>query len=98
VRTVRCLRVCEVEDRHLEQDAVEPAAPVAAEFAARRRFRCLVDPAELEAAFRRRDEVADAVRSAGYAYVALDLDGFRSGSLNEVLARSTLDASGERRV
>ena len=45
-----------------------------------------VDPAELEVAFRRRDEVAAAVRAAGYAYVALDLDGFRSGSLNEVLA------------
>jgi len=45
-----------------------------------------VDPAELEESFRRREEVAAAVRSAGYAYVALDLDGFRSGSLNEVLA------------
>jgi len=44
-----------------------------------------VDPGELEVAFRRRDEVAAAVRSAGYAYVTLDLDGFRSGSLNEVL-------------
>jgi uncharacterized protein len=44
-----------------------------------------VDPAELEVAFRRRDEVAAAVRSAGYAYVALDLEGFRSGSMNEVL-------------
>jgi len=47
-----------------------------------------IDPAELEAAFSRRDEVAGAVRSAGYAYVALDLDGFRSGSLNEVLGPS----------
>jgi len=45
-----------------------------------------VDPAELEQAFRLRAEVAGAVRAAGYAYVALDLDGFRSGSLNEVLA------------
>jgi uncharacterized protein len=44
-----------------------------------------VDPAELDLAFRRRDEVVAAVRSAGYAYVALDLEGFRSGSLNEVL-------------
>jgi pyridinium-3,5-biscarboxylic acid mononucleotide sulfurtransferase len=46
-----------------------------------------VDPAELELAFERRDEVAAAVRAAGYAYVALDLDGFRSGSLNEVLGQ-----------
>jgi len=44
-----------------------------------------VDAAELETAFGRRQELAAAVRSAGYAYVALDLDGFRSGSLNEVL-------------
>jgi uncharacterized protein len=44
-----------------------------------------VDPAELETAFGLRDEVVQAVRSAGYAYVALDLEGFRSGSMNEVL-------------
>jgi pyridinium-3,5-biscarboxylic acid mononucleotide sulfurtransferase len=30
----------------------------------------------------RRDEVVDAVRSAGYRYVTLDLEGFRSGNLN----------------
>lgn len=45
-----------------------------------------VDPSELEQAFRLRAEVTAAVRSAGYAYVTLDLEGFRSGSLNEVLA------------
>lgn len=45
-----------------------------------------VEPDELEQAFRLRHEVVGAVRSAGYAYVALDLEGFRSGSLNEVLA------------
>jgi uncharacterized protein len=44
-----------------------------------------VDAAELELAFDLRNEVAAAVRAAGYAYVALDLEGFRSGSLNEVL-------------
>lgn len=45
-----------------------------------------VDPSELELAFTLRDDMARVVRAAGYAYVALDLDGFRSGSLNEVLA------------
>ena len=45
-----------------------------------------VDPSELELAFALRAQVIAAVRSAGYAYVTLDLDGFRSGSLNEVLA------------
>jgi pyridinium-3,5-biscarboxylic acid mononucleotide sulfurtransferase len=34
----------------------------------------------------RRDEVVAAVRSAGFTFVALDLEGFRSGSLNRVLA------------
>ncbi|MCE2504798.1 MAG: ATP-dependent sacrificial sulfur transferase LarE [Chlorobi bacterium] len=33
------------------------------------------------------DEIDQAVRSAGYSYVALDLRGFRSGSLNERLTQ-----------
>jgi uncharacterized protein len=40
------------------------------------------DMAEL---FERRSEVVEAVRSAGYAFVALDLEGFRSGSMNRLL-------------
>jgi len=32
-----------------------------------------------------RDQVSKHFRSIGYNYVTLDLDGFRSGSLNEVL-------------
>ena len=35
-----------------------------------------------------RKRVADYFRSIGYSYVTLDLEGFRSGSLNEVLAAS----------
>ena len=31
----------------------------------------------------RRDEVTAAVHGAGYRYVTLDLDGFRSGNLND---------------
>jgi uncharacterized protein len=41
-----------------------------------------IDPGELEEAVARRTEVVEAVRAAGYRYVALDLEGFRSGSLN----------------
>jgi hypothetical protein len=33
----------------------------------------------------RRDEVVAAVRAAGFRFVALDLEGFRSGSLNRGL-------------
>ncbi len=40
---------------------------------------------ELGQALELRDRVVAAVKAAGYAYVALDLEGFRSGSLNRVL-------------
>ena len=40
---------------------------------------------DLEVAIRRRREVVDAVRGAGYRYVTLDLEGFRSGNLNAAL-------------
>ena len=41
-----------------------------------------LEPADLSSAVTRRDEVVRAVRSAGYRYVTLDLEGFRSGNLN----------------
>jgi uncharacterized protein len=41
-----------------------------------------LDTSELETAVARRNEVVAAVRSAGYTYVTLDLEGFRSGSMN----------------
>jgi pyridinium-3,5-biscarboxylic acid mononucleotide sulfurtransferase len=37
---------------------------------------------ELDDALTRRVEIVEAVRSAGYRYVTLDLEGFRSGNLN----------------
>ena len=45
-----------------------------------------LDIAELEAIMGRREEVVEAVRKAGYLYVTLDLEGFRSGNLNQMLA------------
>jgi len=50
-----------------------------------------VDTDDLKAAVERRRDVVDAVRGAGYRYVTLDLEGFRSGNLNDVLA---LNADG----
>jgi len=44
-----------------------------------------VDLAELPAMVDRREEVVRAVRAAGYRYVTLDLEGFRSGNLNDAL-------------
>lgn len=39
-----------------------------------------------------REEIVRAVRSAGYRYVTLDLEGFRSGNLNEALAATHQEA------
>jgi len=44
-----------------------------------------VPAARLAEVVARRHEVVEAVRAAGYRYVSLDLEGFRSGSLNRAL-------------
>jgi uncharacterized protein len=46
-----------------------------------------VPPDKLTDMIGQRDQIIDAVRAAGYHYVTLDLQGFRSGSMNEVLRR-----------
>ena len=40
--------------------------------------------ADMEIAFRRRDEVVAGLKKIGYLWVSLDLAGLRSGSLNDV--------------
>jgi uncharacterized protein len=47
-----------------------------------------VEPAVLGEVVARRDEVVRAVRGAGFRFVALDLEGFRSGSLNRGLPQA----------
>jgi uncharacterized protein len=42
---------------------------------------------ELERAVRTREQVVAVVRAAGYRYVTLDLEGLRSGNLNDALTR-----------
>lgn len=54
-----------------------------------------VPEADLEAAVAQRGEVVEAVRSAGFAFVALDLEGFGSGRLNRVLATADVRPSPE---
>lgn len=44
-----------------------------------------VPPERLEEAFGAREALVEAVRMAGYQYVTLDLEGYRTGSQNEVL-------------
>ena len=46
-----------------------------------------VAAADMEKVFARRAEIAAAVKAAGFLYAALDLEGFRSGSLNAALAK-----------
>lgn len=40
---------------------------------------------DMETAWQQRARIAEAVRSAGFAYAAQDLEGYRTGSMNEVL-------------
>ncbi len=47
------------------------------------------DPAEMPAAFEKRAAISDALKRAGFAYVSLDLEGYRTGSMNEVLPERT---------
>ena len=44
-----------------------------------------LSPADMSRALERRIELLAAVKRAGYRFVALDLAGFRSGSLNVLL-------------
>jgi uncharacterized protein len=46
-----------------------------------------VDPAQIEGALAHREEIIQAVKSAGYVYVTLDLQGLRHGSMNEGLGQ-----------
>lgn len=48
-----------------------------------------VAPSELDGAWSRRREIAAAARDAGFSYASLDLDGYRTGSMNEVLPTET---------
>ncbi len=45
-----------------------------------------VEPAEMDRAWAMRESVSDAIKSAGFAFVAQDLEGYRTGSLNQVLS------------
>lgn len=43
-----------------------------------------VEPSQMEAVVAARDQVCRRLKEAGFIYVALDLDGYRTGSANEV--------------
>ena len=52
-----------------------------------------VEETDIAPAVERRAEVVAAARGAGYTYVTLDLDGFRSGNLNQALSRVETETS-----
>ena len=54
-----------------------------------------VDEVALAEVVARRHEVVAAVSAAGYLYVTLDLEGFRSGSLNRMIDRADAAANRE---
>ncbi len=43
-----------------------------------------VEPGFMALALKKRRQVVDSMRSAGFKYVSLDLEGYRTGSMNEV--------------
>jgi uncharacterized protein len=53
-----------------------------------------IAPEEMPRAFTREmaAEISTRLKAVGFAYVALDLEGYRQGSLNEALKRSGSDA------
>jgi uncharacterized protein len=44
-----------------------------------------VEPEELEKVFKKREAIVNGLSELGFRYIAADLKGYRTGSLNEVL-------------
>lgn len=44
-------------------------------------------PGEMERAMQKRDWIVRKLKDAGFLYITLDLEGFRSGSMDEILKR-----------
>lgn len=66
-----------VRDLGIAQFRVRAHGPIA---------RIEVAPDELSAAWEQREAISSAAKDAGFAYAAIDLDGYRTGSMNETLA------------
>jgi uncharacterized protein len=49
-------------------------------------------PADLDRAFAMRGEISERVKKHGFKYVALDLDGYESGSMNRVLPLTVIQS------
>jgi uncharacterized protein len=56
-----------------------------------------IHEAELDDAYERREELLAMVRAAGFTFTTLDLDGFRSGSMNALLTLTPVSRTPVRR-
>lgn len=54
--------------------------------------RCEFIPSEMEKAWQLREKITDICQKSGFTYVTIDLKGYRSGSMNEVLTESVKQA------
>lgn len=52
-------------------------------------------PEEIGRLIEHREEIAGKLKEVGFKYVTLDLEGYRTGSMNEVLGRLSGEASGK---
>lgn len=46
-----------------------------------------IDPSDFSEMLEKRNQITEEMKSLGFTYVAVDLNGFRSGSMNEVLEK-----------
>ncbi|MGB3327812.1 MAG: ATP-dependent sacrificial sulfur transferase LarE [Thermomicrobiales bacterium] len=53
-------------------------------------------PEDLERAFARREEINAGVKAAGYTFVAIDLEGYRQGNMNQGISPKLMVAPGLR--
>ncbi|MDO4616391.1 MAG: ATP-dependent sacrificial sulfur transferase LarE [Lachnospiraceae bacterium] len=53
-----------------------------------------VEPSEMEKLFAMRDKILEYFKNIGFSYVTMDLQGYRTGSMNEILKRSVSESSG----
>ncbi len=54
------------------------------------------DPDQMKALVEHREETVEYLKGLGYGYVTLDLEGFRSGSMDETLPESVTGKKGKR--
>lgn len=55
-----------------------------------------VEPGQLEAVLKIKDDLVQALKNAGFLYVTLDLQGYRSGSMNDILNKEQKEKYGNK--